>query len=75
MKGEAPKSSSSSSSSSSSTTSLELPQMSCFTCKFVMGEGKRVLEEDSTIDQLTKLAETVCGDLKADLKVRQMGLK
>lgn len=49
--------------------SLELPQMSCFTCKFIMGEGKRILEEDSTIDQLTKLSETICNDLKGDLKV------
>ena len=51
------------------TTSLELPQMSCFTCKFIMGEGKRILTEESTIDQLTKLSETICNDLKGDLKV------
>lgn len=49
---------------------LELPQMSCFTCKFIMGEGKRILEEDSTIDQLTKLSETICNDLKGDLKAQ-----
>ena len=51
------------------TTPLELPQMSCFTCKFIMGEGKRILAEDSTINQLTKLSETICNDLKGDLKV------
>ena len=51
------------------TESLELPQMSCFTCKFIMGEGKRILEEDSTVDQLTTLVETVCNDLNGDLKV------
>ena len=48
---------------------LELPQMSCFTCKFVMSEGKRVLEEDSTVQQLANLAESVCKDLQPDLKV------
>jgi len=52
------------------TTSLELPQMSCFTCKFVMGEGKRILTEESTIDQLSKLSETICNDLKGDLKAQ-----
>jgi len=50
--------------------SLELPQMSCFTCKFIMGEGKRILEEDSTVDQLTTLVETVCNDLNGDLKAQ-----
>jgi len=52
------------------TTPLELPQMSCFTCKFIMGEGKRILAEDSTINQLTKLSETICNDLKGDLKAQ-----
>jgi len=53
-------------------TSLELPQMSCFTCKFIMGEGKRILSEDSTITQLTKLSESICNDLNGDLKAQCM---
>ena len=53
---------------------LELPQMSCFTCKFVMSEGKRVLEEDSTVQQLANLAETVCKDLQPDLKVVKLSI-
>ena len=48
--------------------------MSCFTCKFVMSEGKRVLEEDSTVQQLANLAETVCKDLQPDLKVVKLSI-
>jgi len=48
----------------------ELPQMSCFTCKFVMGEGIKVLGEDSTVDQIASLVETVCNDLNGDLKAQ-----